>query len=307
MTDTATQPDPHADELLPPRLARRLDRLDVISRKILSGKLQGERRSKKRGRSVEFADYRPYVHGDDLRFVDWNLYARLDRFFLKLFMEEEDLSVSILLDSTRSMDYGTPNKLWHAKQLAAAVGYAALAHSNRVHFYSLAGPRIEALAGLRGRRQVPRVLDFLRDIEPGPGQPLREACRSFTGSQPGKGVVILLSDLLDKGDLTVALTPLALDRYDVYVVHLLAPQETDPAIGELTGDVALVDLEDDDLAEITLTPGLIKRYKAGLESYRETLRLACVRRGMAYVFSETSMPVEDLVLRYFREWGVLGP
>src|ERR1700683_4127375 len=119
--------------LLAPDFMARLDQLDILSRKLRAGKLKGERRSKRRGQSVEFADYRDYSVGDDLRFIDWNIYARLDRLFLKLFLEEEDLSLYILLDVSKSCDYGTPNKAHYMKQVAAALGYIGLVNYNRVH------------------------------------------------------------------------------------------------------------------------------------------------------------------------------
>ncbi len=150
------------DDLISPDFMRQLDRIDVLSRKILTGKMQGERRSKKKGQSVEFADYRNYVVGDDLRFIDWNLYARLDKLFLRLFMEEEDLTVSVAVDTTASMDWGEPNKLTFAKQLAAALGYMGLVHYNRVNLYSFTDTVTGQITGLRGRRPIPRMLDFLR-------------------------------------------------------------------------------------------------------------------------------------------------
>src|SRR6266699_1424521 len=130
--------EPRSSLLLDPNFMARLDQLDVMSRKLLAGKLKGERRSKRRGQSVEFADYRNYVVGDDLRFIDWNIYARLDRLFLKLFLEEEDLSLYVLADVSKSCDYGTPNKAFYIKQVAAALGYVGLVNYNRVHILAVA-------------------------------------------------------------------------------------------------------------------------------------------------------------------------
>src|SRR5437764_15141975 len=126
------------DLLLDPGFMARLDQLDLISRKLLAGKMKGERRSKRRGQSVEFADYRNYVVGDDLRFIDWNIYARLDRLFLKLFMEEEDLSLYVLVDVSKSTDYGNPHKAIYLKRVAAALGYIGLVNYNRVNIVAMA-------------------------------------------------------------------------------------------------------------------------------------------------------------------------
>ncbi len=294
------------DELLSADFMHKLDRLDVLSRKILAGKLQGERRSKRRGQSVEFADYRPYVAGDDLRFIDWNLYARLDRLFLRLFMEEEDLSVSVLLDVSGSMDWGDPNKLRYAKRLAAALGYIGLANYNRVHLFSFADTLVDRLPNLRGRRPIPQLLEFLRNQYVREAGHLTAVCKRFALMQRNKGVVILLSDFLDKGDLSEALRYLAGDRYDVYVIQLLAPQEVDPTKGDLGGDLRLTDCEDGQVTEISVSPALIKRYQANLQAFCQHVKQQCQRRGIAYMLSDTSIPFETLVLQYLRQKGLLG-
>jgi uncharacterized protein (DUF58 family) len=304
-----TEPQPIASQsadLLTGDFMAKLDRLDILSRKILAGKMQGDRRSKRRGQSVEFADYRPYVAGDDLRRIDWNLYARLDRLFLRLFMEEEDLSISILLDATRSMDYGDPNKMLYAKRLAAALGYIGLVNQSRVSLFSFAQGSADQLTGLRGRQPVPRMLDFLsRQQCAGPGS-LEAVCKRFAMTHHNKGVVLLVSDFFDKGDFTSAVRYLMGGRFDVYALHVLAPQEIDPAKAGLVGDLRLHDVEDNDLTEVSISPALLKRYKANLQAYCAHLRQQCVKRGIAYLVSDTSVPFEHLVLKHLRERGLLG-
>ncbi len=294
------------DELLSPEFMHRLDRLDVLSRKILSGRMQGERRSKKKGQSVEFADYRNYVAGDDLRFIDWNLYARLDRLFLRLFMEEEDLCVHVLLDVSSSMDYGQPQKLLYAKQVAAALGYIALSHYNRLEVTAFADGVVGQTPALRGRRPIAELMRFLQVQKPSGAGQLETACKRFALGTRGKGVVIVLSDLLDKGDLQKAWRYLSGPRFDVYLIQVLAPQEIDPEKGGLVGDLRLKDMEDGNLAEVSLGPALIARYKANLQAYCQMLREQCTRRDMVYLMSDTSVPFEQLVLRYLRERGLLG-
>ncbi len=303
-SDTTTQS--RDDQLLSGEFMRRLDQLDVLSRKILAGKLHGERRSKKKGQSVEFADYRQYVAGDDLRFIDWNLYARLDRLFLRLFMEEEDLSVSIILDTTSSMDWGEPSKLVYGKHLAAALGYIGLVNYNRVHLYSFAAGADAQLTNLRGRRLVPRMLQFLRSQSPRGSDHLATVCRRFAMAQRQKGIVIIISDFLDKGDLADALRYLSGSRYDVYAVQVLAPGEIDPEKGNIIGDLRLLDCEDDDATEVSVTAALVKRYKANLASYCRHVRDQCLKRGIAYMATDTSVGFDTVVLRYLRERGLLG-
>ncbi|MEX2387798.1 MAG: DUF58 domain-containing protein [Phycisphaeraceae bacterium] len=305
----APQTTRQTDTLLTPEFMHQLDRLDVMSRKILTGKLQGERRSKKKGQSVEFADYRNYVVGDDLRFIDWNLYARLDKLFLRLFMEEEDLSVSVAVDVTGSMDYGDPNKLTYAKQLAAALGYIGLVNYNRVSLFSFTDSIVDQLPALRGRRPVPRMLGFLegqqvqRDAASGN---LENVCKRLALLQRQPGIVILVSDFFDKGELSDALRYLASERYDVYALQLLSPQELDPVQGQVVGDLRLKDVEDGDLAEVSVTPALVKRYKANLQAYCQHVRDQCLRRGIAYLMSDTGVPFESVVLKYLRQRGLVG-
>src|SRR5213592_2342220 len=157
---------PKPDLLLDPAFMARLDQLDVISRKLLAGKMKGERRSKRRGQLVEFADYRNYVVGDDLRFIDWNVYARLERLFLKLFLEEEDLSLYVLVDVSKSCDYGDPNKALYLKRVAAALGYIGLVNYNRVNVVAMADGIVAETGAMRGRKRVAQMLDFVSRLQP---------------------------------------------------------------------------------------------------------------------------------------------
>src|SRR5215831_11824213 len=168
-----------SDLLLDPAFMARLDQLDLTSRKLLAGKLKGERRSKRRGQSVEFADYRNYVIGDDLRFIDWNIYARLDRLFLKLFMEEEDLSLYVVMDVSKSCDFGNPNKALYIKRVAAALGYIGLVNYNRVNVVALAEGIVAETGGMRGRRRVGQMIDFVSKLQPTGESRFAAACKRF--------------------------------------------------------------------------------------------------------------------------------
>ncbi len=294
-------------DLLTPEFMHRLDRLDVVSRKLLRGSMQGERRSKQKGQSVEFADYRNYVVGDDLRRIDWNLYARLDKLFLRLFLEEQDLSVNVVFDTTRSMDYGNPPKFLYAKQLAAALGYVALTHHNRLSVFAFADRVVSQLDGLRGHRPVPRLFDFLErtPTSDSPGD-LGTALRDIALRQRRPGVLVVVSDFLDKGELGDALRYVAGPRFDVIAVQVLSPQEVDPGKGGVAGDLRLTDVEDGDVAEVSATSVLVKKYRATLEAYCQHVREQCVRRGFTYLNVTTDVPVETVILSYFRQRGVLA-
>src|SRR5439155_10370459 len=158
-------PETPAKPLLDGRFLAKLEQLELVSRKIFLGLMKGERRSKRKGQSVEFADYRNYVKGDDLRFLDWNLYARLDRLFIRLFMEEEDLHLYVLVDNSLSMDFGNPSKLHYARQVAAALGFIGLVNLDRVVVQAFNDQIVQSLPPVRGRRSMWRLMEFLQGIE----------------------------------------------------------------------------------------------------------------------------------------------
>jgi uncharacterized protein (DUF58 family) len=289
--------------LLDPTFMARLDQLDLISRKLLAGKMKGERRSKRRGQSVEFADYRNYVVGDDLRFIDWNVYARLDRLFLKLFLEEEDLSLYVLLDVSKSCDYGDPNKGMYLKRVAAALGYIGLVNYNRVTIAAMADGIVADTGGMRGRRRVAQMLDFIAKLQPTGPSHLAEACKRFALAHRQKGVCVVLSDFFDKGGYENGLRYVAGGKYDLFAVQTLSPQEIEP---DIQGDLKLRDMEDDDMAEVSITQPLLKQYKANLNAYCLGLKDYVTRRGGTYLFTSTAVPFDTLVLNYLRERGLLG-
>ena len=253
-TASSTVPSP----ILTPELLVQLERLELISRKIFRGRMKGERRSKRKGQSVEFADFRSYVPGDDLRFIDWNTYARLDRLFLKMFLEEEDLHFYALIDASASMDFGTPTKLHYAKQLAAALGFIGLTRADRVRIETLGQSARQPGPVLRGRQSLRRMIECLESIAPGEKISLAEGVKNFCIRNSGKGILVLITDLMDKQGYESALRYLLAQQMDVYVIQTLSVEEIEP---EIAGDLRLVDSEDGDEAEITVSAPLMARYK----------------------------------------------
>jgi uncharacterized protein (DUF58 family) len=288
--------------LLSPQLLAQLERLELVSRKIFRGRLKGERRSKRKGQSVEFADFRNYVAGDDIRFIDWNLYARLDKLFLKLFLEEEDLHFYALIDTSTSMDFGDPTKLQYAKQLAAALGFIGLCRADRVKIEALGASRKNPVPALRGRSSMWRMLDYLNSIEPGDNIPLAQGVKDFCLRNSGQGILVLITDLMDKNGYESALRFLLAQNIDVYVIHVLSQAEIAP---DVTGDLRLVDCEDGDIAEITVSRPLLNRYQQTLATFIEGAREFCTRRGMSYLMTSTETPVEQLVSNYLRQRGLV--
>ncbi len=311
------------EDLLPPELAARFGQLDVSSRKIMTGKLKGERRSKRRGESVEFADHRPYVYGDDLRHIDWNVFGRLDKMFLKLFLEEEDLSLHIVLDCSASSDAGEPNKFLFMQRLAAALGYIGLVNLNRVGISAIGdkglregekpeiGPDgkelppqglVSALRDLRGKRRLQDMVNYLCKIEPAGQTRFTDACKRIAVTRRGKGVMVILSDFFIKEGYEPGLRLLKGQGYDVYAIQVLSPQEMEPSIG---GDLRLKDMEDGDTAEVTITAPLLKKYKQILTAYCNKLHQFCTQRDIIHVTVKTDMPIDQLVMDYLRRRGLL--
>jgi len=289
-------------ELLDSKFMARLDSLDVLSRKILQGKLQGERRSKRRGQSVEFADHRPYVAGDDLRFVDWNIYGRLEQLFLKLYLEEQDLTIHILADASASMGMGEPAKAVFMKRLTAALGYVSLVNNNRLSISLFADGLRTQLVHMRGRSYLPQMAEMLLTTECDGFSDFEKACRDAATGRIGSGITIVISDFMFKQGYETALRRLIGAQYDLYVVQVLAPQEIEPELG---GDLRLRDIEDGDVAEITASSALLKYYKRNLAAYCSELNEFCTRRGAVYVRTNSADSVESLVLNYLRRVRLL--
>ncbi len=289
-------------ELLDANFMARLDSLDILSRKILTGKLHGERRSKRRGQSVEFADHRAYVAGDDLRFVDWNIYGRLEQLFLKLFLEEQDLTVHLVVDTSSSMSFGEPSKEIFIKKLAAALAYVSLVNNNRVNISCFSDGVTGQVSNMRGRNYLAAMAELLLKSEPEGQSNFEKACRQIVTSRIGTGVMVVLSDFLFKEGFDAGLRRLLGGNYDLYVIQALSPEELEPKI---SGDLKLVDVEDFDTAEITISAALLKFYKRNLSAYCNELKDFCSRRGAAYVLANSSDSVESLVLNYLRRIRLL--
>ncbi len=293
--------NPVVQPLLSPSLLAKLERLELVSRKVFRGTIKGERRSPRKGQSVEFADFRKYVAGDDLRMIDWNLYARFDQLFLKLFLEEEDLSVSMLIDSSGSMNFGSPTKFHVAKQIAAALGYVGLCRGDRVKVAAL-GPDGARAPSLRGRGALAQMLTYLESIEPAQSVSLTAGVREFALRNNRRGIVVLLTDLMDKTGYETAMRMLVGRRMDIVVIHVMSAEEIDPP---LRGDLRLIDCEDGDAAEVTLSHEVLSRYRETVASFIGAARHFCSQRGVTYLLARNDDPVEPMLTHYLRDRGVL--
>jgi uncharacterized protein (DUF58 family) len=273
-----------------------------VSRKIFRGRMKGERRSPRKGQSVEFADYRNYVPGDDLRFVDWNTYARLERLFLKMFLEEEDLHFYALIDASASMDFGEPTKLRYALQLAAALGFVGLTRGDRVKIETLGQPASRPAPVFRGRKSLWRMVKHLEEIRGGENVSLAEGVKSFCIRNSGRGIVVLLSDLMDKAGYETALRYLLSRDLDLYVIQILSAAEIDP---DIAGDLRLIDCEDSDMAEISVTGALMARYRQTVATFIDNAKQFCTKRGMVYLLARNELPIEEMVGGFLRNRGLV--
>jgi uncharacterized protein (DUF58 family) len=290
-----------ADVLFDEAFLRRLEQLELASRRLTAGRMKGERRSIRRGQSVEFADYRNYTHGDDLRQLDWNVYARLEKLFIKLFVEEEDVTVHVLVDASRSMDFGEPNKLAFARRAAGALAYLGLAHLDRVSVAFLGEGRAVTLRPLRGKARVFEVFRFLAEPRAERLTGLAAAARDYAGRLRGRGPLILISDLMDPG-YAEALRDLAGTRCQLSVLHVLAPEELDP---DVPPDARLVDNETGAGIEVTGDDDLVDRYRTRLAEWQEELATFCSRRGGAYVSVPSDLDLADLLFDVLRRRRVV--
>lgn len=300
MTDIIQAPNRLFDETF----LRKLERLAILSRRAMSGSQQGERRSTKRGQSVEFADFRPYTPGDDLRRIDWNAYARMDRFFIKLFVEEEDLTIHILLDTSESMAWGEPAKLPYATQVAGALGYIGLTGLDRVTISAL-GATNRSDGGLftpsRGRQQAPKLFSFLQSLTGNGEVNLAATLQTYAATARRTGPLLLISDLMDDA-WQDGLSALAARGFEITLLHTLSPQELDP---DVQGDVKLLDIESGATVEITADYDLLQRYRDSLRAWQSEIASFCSARGIYYIPVNTGTPFEELIFAVLRQRGVV--
>jgi uncharacterized protein (DUF58 family) len=282
---------------------RQLERLALVTRRAVRGGLSGVRRSAQRGQSVEFTDYRDYTPGDDLRALDWNVYARLERLFIKLFIEEQDVTVHLLIDASASMDGGSPDKLVWAKRAAAAMAYVGLASYDRVSVAVLGGRVARRLPPIRGTGRIMRLLGDLSVVESRAGATdLAAAARHYAAQVSQRGPMVLLSDLFDPA-AERAITELAGTRCELSVLHVLSDDELDPP---LEGDLRLVDRESGSTIDITADLGTLDAYKERLAAWQDGLSGLCQRRRVAYVPVSSSLSLTDLVFAELRRRRVVA-
>jgi len=312
-----------SESLLSAKLLRQLDQLELRAGRRSKSSGRGERRSKARGHSVEFADHRSYVAGDDVRRLDWNLYGRLDRLFIKLYEEERELPVQIFLDASESMTFGTPTKFDFARRLAAAVGYVALCGFDRVTvrlFPELnpgsAGERGEnaggvlgeaayrsALRGVQGKKLATGFIQNLGRVRAGGVGDFNESLRLCALQTRQAGLAIVFSDLLDPKGYAAGLDALLARGFHVHVVQVMAREELEPVS---FGDLRLVDSETGGEQEVTFGRFRVKAYRQVVENYTQKLREFCRARGIGFFRVTSDTMLESVLLKDLRECALLA-
>ncbi|SDI30919.1 DUF58 domain-containing protein [Paenibacillus naphthalenovorans] len=291
---------------LDPKLLLRLEQMSLVAKRRTRGTMQGKRRSKQLGASLEFADYRMYAPGDDIRRFDWGAYARTGKPFIKQFMDEQELQVNLYIDVTRSMGFpleeAAGNKLMYARQLAACIGYMALSGYDRVSARLFSDRIVRELPMLRGKGSVHRLFRFLSEAEAESGGDIADAVMKPGAIPRQPGMTWIFSDFLYESGIEEALNYLLAARQEVVVVQVLSEEEMRPA---LTGDLRLIDSESGTGKEVAVTARVIEAYQAAIRQYTHGLKQFCHERGMTYVLATTDVPVADAVLRSLREHGLL--
>lgn len=298
---------------------RKLEQLTLLADSVRVGVMKGNRRSRKRGSSIEFADHRDYTQGEDLRRLDWNVFARLERLYVKLTEEEEDLAVHLLVDASQSMNWPMgaddeelpANKLRYALQLAGALGYIGLLSGDLVQVSLLDSGNRRTWGPFRSRQNGWQLVQFLEVnykalINPDDGRrrntTLDVSLRDYALRARRPGLLILLSDLLSPRDFRDGLSAIQARGYEIAVLHLLSPDELSP---DLTGDLKLIDIETGEAAEVTVDSLLLEEYTARLEAWQAGIRAFCSQRGIHYTAVVTDTAWEGIILQSLRGQGVI--
>ena len=297
--------------MLNPELIKQLHPYSIRVKRRFRGKLRGERSSLNRGTGIEFADYRAYELGDDLRHVDWNVYARLEKPFIKLFQADEELPVSLLIDNSRSMQFGNPTKLTCAKQLAAALAYIAVAHNDSIAVYTFAERLVSAVPPTSGTSQFSRITKALSAIEAQEGTEgtrITDCFRHFAAHQPWPGVAVIFSDFFAADGYAAGFKLLAGRGFSLMAIQMMSPEETDPSHTSTVthgNQWQLADAETGETRAITMNEETLAQYRDAHKTFCDDLQRFCAARGIGYARFNCDMPIDSFVLQELHRAGFL--
>jgi len=290
------------EDIFDDEFQRKLETLAVVSKRVFSGAMRAERRTRKTGSGVEFADHRDYVAGDDFRYLDWHVWQRMGRLLIRLYEEEEDLSIYFIIDASSSMGFGDGEKLRHAKRLVAALAYVGLANLDRVTIVG-ANDAIEGrMPETRGKSRIFRVFRFLRDVRPSGETDLESAIKTFVAQHKRRGLAVLVSDLYDHKGFEKGINALRFAKFEPFVLHVVDDKERTP---ELRGDVRVYDCETGEEREVTVTQKVLDRYARAYDDWLGTVGRYCASKQVDYFRADVTIPFDELILRVFRKGGFL--
>jgi uncharacterized protein (DUF58 family) len=289
--------DPFGDDF-----QRKLESLALVSRRVFAGRLRAERRTKKSGSGVEFADHRDYQPGDDFRSLDWSVYQRFERLLVRLYEEEEDLAIYFVLDASTSMAFGDGRKAAYARKVVAALAYVGLANLDRVSIVTTTDQLLSRLPETRGKARVFKAFRFLRDVEFNGTTDLGDAMKTFVALNKRRGLAVLVSDLYDPHGFEKGLNVLRYNKFDPFVVHVIDEREARP---KMHGDLLVYDCETGAEREVTVTAKVLARFGQAHAQYLAEVERFCAAHQVPYVAASVDVPFDELILRVFRRGGFL--
>ena len=283
---------------------RKLESLALVSRRVFAGRMRAERRSKKKGSGVEFADHRAYAPGDDFRFVDWNVYRRFGKLLVRLFEEEEDLSIYFIIDCSGSMAFGSPSKFDQARRLCAALAYVGLANLDRVTLVAANENGGSVMPSTRGKNRIFKVFQYLDQLESSGVTNLGQSLKTFVAQHKRRGLAILISDLYDPHGFEAGINVLRYNKFEPYVLHMVEPSGS---LGQraMLGDINVYDCETGEEREVTVTERMLEQIVEAHHEYDSAIQRFCTRSHVPYFAAPPDVPFDELVLRVLRRGGVL--
>ena len=290
------------EDLFDEEFQRRLEYLEMVSKRVFTGAMKAERKTRKTGAGIEFADHREYAPGDDFRYLDFHAYQRFDKLLLRLFEEEEDLSIYFIVDNSWSMSFGGGRKLRYAKQLCAALAYVALANLDRVSVVAVNDEINSRMEPTRNKRRIFRVFQFLSRLEGDGATDLGTAMKAFAAQNKRRGLAVVLSDLYDPSGFQQGINVLRYNKFEPFVLHIVDPADAKP---ELKGDLRIYDCETGEEREVTVTKKVLEKFEEEWVKYQRRVQRFCVSRQAIYFEADITVPFDELILRVFRKGGFL--
>ena len=281
------------------------DRLQFVVNQPYRTTMGGEHRSRQRAPSPDFADYRPYQHGDDVRRIDWNVYGRLGVLQMRQTEAQRRVPVLILLDCSASMNWGEPNKLGFARDLALALSRVGLARSDSVSIACL-GHGNRRIGPASGIRQFGPIVQFLNGTSPARkidiNAEVQVALEQQGPRRSAPGLVFLISDFLSVTDVDALLACVRSAAGSAVALHVVSREEAEP---EAIGDVDLVDAESGQIVEVGLSVDTLRHYRERYESWRSGLERKCGMQGIRYVSCTTERSIQEVILSDLRAGRVI--